>query len=77
MSRPPISARRSSSRIPRADLPLTGTALLAAILYFAIGGVALIIVGIILGGVAGILLALVGLLSAAAAGLAAWQEFAG
>lgn len=56
-------------------LPLTGTALVATIAYFAIGGLALIVTGLLLGGFAGILLALVGLLSAACAGLAAWQVF--
>jgi uncharacterized membrane protein len=55
---------------------LTGTTLLIVIAYFACGGVALIVTGLILGGLAGILMALVGLLSAAAAGMAAWQQFA-
>jgi hypothetical protein len=67
--------RRPSNRTINTELPLSGTALLGAIAFFAIGGLALIVVGLILGGFAGILLALVGLLSAACAGLAAWQTF--
>lgn len=72
--------RRSSSRSNRAeqrDTILTGTTLLGVIAYFAIGGIALIITGLVLGGFAGILMALVGLLSAAAAGVAGWQQFGG
>jgi hypothetical protein len=67
--------RRSTRAMP-SDTVLTGTTLLVVIAYFACGGVALIITGLILGGFAGILMALVGLLSAAAAGMAAWQQFA-
>lgn len=72
------SPRRStrSTRALQDDSVLTGTTLLAVIAYFAIGGIALIITGLILGGFAGILMALVGLLSAAAAGIAGWQQFA-
>lgn len=70
----PVGRRRVSRPIDN-DLPLSGTALIATIAYFAIGGLALIVTGLILGGFAGILLALVGLLSAACAGLAAWQVF--
>jgi hypothetical protein len=66
---------RRASRSAEGDLPLTGTALVATIAYFAIGGLALIVTGLLLSGFAGILLALVGLLSAACAGLAAWQVF--
>lgn len=72
--------RRPSGRANRVEQTatvLTGTTLLAVIAYFAIGGIALIITGLILGGFAGILMALVGLLSAAAAGVAGWQQFAG
>jgi hypothetical protein len=76
----PTPERRPSGRARRAeqrDTVLTGTTLLAVIAYFAIGGIALIITGLVLGGFAGILMALVGLLSAAAAGVAGWQQFAG
>jgi hypothetical protein len=71
------SPRRStrSTRTIQGDSVLTGTTLLAVIAYFAIGGIALIITGLILGGFAGILMALVGLLSAAVAGVAGWQQF--
>jgi len=75
---PPPQERptRRASRAMRSDSVLTGTTLLIVIGYFVCGGVALIIVGLMLGGVAGILMALVGLLSTAAAGMAAWQQFA-
>lgn len=66
---------RRASRPTGNDLPLSNTAVIATIAYFAIGGLALIVTGLILGGFAGILLALVGLLSAACAVLAAWQFF--
>lgn len=69
------SRRRRANRPTGNDLPLTGTAVIAAVAYFIIGGLALIVTGLILGGFAGILLALVGLLSAVCAGLAAWQIF--
>jgi len=68
---------RRSTRARQGESVLTGTTLLAVIRYFACGGIALIIIGLILGGVAGVLMALVGLLSAAAAGVAAWQQFVG
>lgn len=67
---------RRAARAPQGDSVLTGTTLIAVIAYFALGGIALIITGLILSGFAGILMALVGLLSAAAAGLAGWQQFA-
>ena len=75
---PPRQERptRRSARSTQGDSVLTGTTLLAVIAYFAIGGIALIITGLILGGFAGIVMALVGLLSAAAAGVAGWQQFA-
>jgi len=74
---PPRQERpaRRSSRAMQSDSVLTGTTLLIVIGYFAVGGIALIITGLILGGFAGILIALVGLLSAAAAGMAAWQQY--
>jgi hypothetical protein len=76
----PPRERRPSGRARRTEQQetvLTGTTLLAVIAYFAIGGIALIITGLVLSGFAGILMALVGLLSAAAAGVAGWQQFAG
>lgn len=75
---PPRQERptRRARRAMPSDSVLTGTTLLVVIGYFACGGIALIITGLILGGVAGILMALVGLLSAAAAGVAAWQQYA-
>lgn len=72
---PTRTATRAGSRPMSDELPLSGTALLATVAFFAIGGLTLIVVGLVLGGFAGILLALVGLLSAACAGLAAWQIF--
>lgn len=72
---PTRAATRPRGRSVRDELPLSDTALLATIAFFAVGGLALIVTGLILSGLAGVLLALVGLLSAICAGLAVWQIF--
>ncbi len=56
------------SRVP------TGVSLIAVIVYFLIGGVALIGTGLVLGGLGGGLLALFGLAVTAVAAFVAWQE---
>ena len=56
------------SRVP------TGMSLVAVIVYFLIGGVALIGTGLVLGGLGGTLMALFGLVVTAVAAYVAWQE---
>lgn len=56
------------SRVP------TGVSLIAAIVYFLIGGVALIGTGLVLGGLGGGLMALFGLAVTSVAAFVAWQE---
>jgi len=56
------------SRVP------TGVSLIAAIVYFLIGGVALIGTGLVLGGLGGGLMALFGLVVTSVAAFVAWQE---
>lgn len=56
------------SRVP------TGVSLIAVIVYFLIGGVALIGTGLVLGGLGGGLMALFGLAVTAVAAFVAWQE---
>ena len=52
-----------------ADIPLV-----AIIIYFLIGGVALLGTGLVLGGIGGTLMALFGLAVTAIAAFVAWQE---
>ena len=54
-----IKPRRPVAR-PKAICPSTGTALVATIAYFAIGGLALIVTGLLLSGFAGICWPLLG-----------------
>lgn len=56
------------SRVP------TGVSLVAVIVYFLIGGVALIGTGLVLGGLGGSLMAIFGLAVTSVAALVAWQE---
>lgn len=56
------------SRVP------TGVSLVVVILYFLIGGVALIGTGLVLGGLGGTLMALFGLAVTSVAAFVAWQE---
>ncbi len=52
----------------------TGVSLVAVIVYFLIGGVALIGTGLVLGGLGGSLMAIFGLAVTSVAALVAWQE---
>lgn len=77
------AAGAPTAHVPQAFVPVSGPwhqhlpagiSLVAVILYFLIGGVALLATGLVLGGLGGTLIALFGLVVTAVAAFVAWQE---
>jgi hypothetical protein len=69
-----IAQESAGAREPWYSRVPTGASLIATILYFLIGGVALIGTGLVLGGLGGGLMALFGLVVTSVAAFVAWQE---